>query len=116
MAIETTRNQLRERSIRISRQFKGVFKGVPERFARLLTRWIWRWMFLAPDGQVHRGGEIVLADLRAFCRADQPSNFSTDAMVMARREGRREVWERIVNYLNLDESQVRKLMEIDDGQ
>lgn len=115
MAITVTPNQLRERSIRISRLFKGVFMGVPERFASVMTRWIWRWLFLGPDGRVHRGGRIVLADLREFCRADQPTNFSTNAMVMARREGRREVWERIVNYLNLDEHEVRKLMELDDG-
>jgi hypothetical protein len=34
---------------------------------------------------------------------------------MARRQGRRDVWLRISNYLLLDEEQVNRLMEVDDG-
>lgn len=110
-------NALRRRSILVSREFKAVFLGVPERFAkRLLTRWVLRWLFLGPNGKPHRAGEIVLSDLRKFCHADKPTIFTSDPHLMARREGRREVWNRIINYLNLDEYEVRKLMEIDDGQ
>lgn len=116
MAVMHQRNQVRDLHMRISRRFKGVFKGVPDRFAALLTRWIWRWLFVSADGEVHRGGRIVLGDLARFCRAHQPTNFSTEPLIMARREGRREVFVRILNYLNLDESVVQKLMELDDGQ
>lgn len=116
MAVMHARNQLREKSMRISRRFKGVFKGVPDRFAGLLRRWIWRWLFLSAEGKVHLGGHIVLHDLAKFCRMHQPTNFSTEPLIMARREGRREVYVRIINYLNLDEATVQKMMELDDGQ
>ncbi|SFR86546.1 hypothetical protein [Sphingomonas jatrophae] len=100
-------NALRVRSVKISRAFKALFKGgVP------VSRF-YRWLFHV-DGELRRDGQIVLADLRDFCFADRPT-FDSDALVMARREGRRDVFLRITNYLNLDESVVRQLMEIDDG-
>lgn len=43
----------------------------------------------------------VLADLRNFCNATK-TTFSTDALTMARMEGRREVYSRITNHLNID--------------
>lgn len=49
------------------------------------------------------GGEQVLADLAAFCGAKK-SVFNTDALEMARAEGRREVWLRIQAQLNLNEA------------
>jgi hypothetical protein len=87
-------NRLRFRATRLSREFKG--------------------MFLGPDGTPHVPGEHALADLRDFAMVGQPI-FSTDPLIMARRLGRREVVERIFNYLNLDEGIVQKLMELDDG-
>lgn len=44
--------------------------------------------------------ETVLADLARFCRANQ-STFHTDERAHALLEGRREVWLRIVQHLNL---------------
>lgn len=64
--------------------------------------------------QLKRNAEALLADLREFCFA-QKSSFHTDALVMARREGRRDVWLRITEFLNLDEKDVHQFMEIDDG-
>lgn len=61
-----------------------------------------------------RDAEIVLADLRDFCGAYR-SPFNPDPYVAARNAGRLDVWLRIVNHLHLDEGQVRKLMEMDDG-
>lgn len=116
MAAGTEQNWLRLRRLLISREFKAVFKGVPERFLGLIARRIWRWLFIASDGKVHRAGGVILNDLREFCHADKPTIFHQDATVMARREGRREVWVRIQNYLNLDEEDVRNLMELDDGR
>jgi hypothetical protein len=55
-------------------------------------------------------GETVLADLRVFCNGTQ-SNFSTDALEMARMEGRREVFTRVMNYLNVDYSEYYKYEE-----
>ncbi len=45
-------------------------------------------------------GQMVVEDLRRFCRADEPC-WSEDQRHHARLEGRREVWLRIQNELNL---------------
>jgi len=69
---------------------------------------------LAPRGAVDRDREIVLADLRDFCRA-MTTTFRLDHCDAARLQGRREVWLRITQHLNLDEARIQKLVEIDDG-
>lgn len=46
-------------------------------------------------------GQVVLADLARFCRADQ-TTFHPDPRVHALMEGRREVWLRIKEHLDLD--------------
>lgn len=84
-------NRLRTRFVFKSRNYKGLFFG--------------------ENGDLRREGERVLADLRSFCRAGDATIFSTEALEMARREGRREVFVRISNMLNLDEEAVQKLME-----
>ncbi|OYX62732.1 MAG: hypothetical protein B7Y88_13850 [Sphingomonadales bacterium 32-64-17] len=111
-------NRIRYRATLISREVKALFKAVPSRFfERLAGRFLFgrllRWLFLGREGEVHRAGEIVLAELRN--RYMLKPVFSTDPLVMARRAGQREVLEDIFNYLNLDETTVRKLMELDDG-
>ena len=45
-------------------------------------------------------GEKVLADLMHFCRASY-TTFHTDPAIAALQEGRREVWLRIQDHLNL---------------
>lgn len=114
MAVTET-NRLRYRATLLSREFKWLFGAVPERFRSRLTSWFWRMMFLAADGTPHLVGEHALADLRDFCRPPGQSLFSSDPLVMARRIGRSEAFDRIVNYLNLDERVVQQLMELDDG-
>jgi hypothetical protein len=107
---EMTINQFRAKSIVLARSFRELFWSLP-----IPKRWIWRWLFLAEDGQtVRRVGEHALADLREFAFLNR-STFDTDPLIMARRAGRREVAMRIINYLNLDEDAVQTLMEIDDG-
>jgi|GEM_PF-657556 len=66
-----------------------------------------------PDNMT-RDHEIVLADLRDFCRANR-STFSPDPHAAARLAGRREAWLRIAQHLNLDEARVQKLVELEDG-
>jgi hypothetical protein len=114
------RNRMRYRAVLLSRAFKQVFLAPPERFAKaLLGRFLLgpllRWLFLGPDGQPHRAGESVLAELRRKAGLNRRSNFDPDPHVMAYREGQRALVQEIFNYLNLDEGAVRKLMEIDDG-
>jgi hypothetical protein len=47
--------------------------------------------------------KLVLADLRVFCGATK-SSFNSCPYEMARNEGRREVFNRIMNYLEVDYS------------
>lgn len=57
-------------------------------------RFAYQATFRAPTAQ------LVLADLARFCRANQ-STFHTDERAHALLEGRREVWLRIAQHLNL---------------
>ena len=56
--------------------------------------------------------ETVLRDLARFCRAHE-STFHEDARAHAVAEGRREVWLRIANHLNLPPD---RLWAIYDGR
>jgi hypothetical protein len=51
---------------------------------------------------------LVLKDLAKFCRADK-STFHEDPRIHAVLEGRREVYLRIANHLNLSEDELWKL-------
>lgn len=100
--------------------------------ARMARRWslllagafvprerLWRGLFVGEDGELSRAGEIVLADLRRFCfRTPDPdgAQFRSDPLELARRQGRREVFERIAYFLNLDEAMVQQILETDDGR
>lgn len=53
-------------------------------------------------------GHEVLTDLATFCRANA-TTFHADARLHALAEGRREVWLRISNHLNLNDDQLFEL-------
>lgn len=53
--------------------------------------------------------DYVLRDLAKFCRAHQ-STFHPDSHVAARLDGRREVWLRIQQHLQLDDEALWKLL------
>jgi hypothetical protein len=108
-------NAQRYRAILIGREVKHVFRAVPEVMGLAEPAWLWRYLFLAEPGRVHRAGEVILADLRAFAGLDRPTIFDADPHLMAFREGKRAAVMRILNYLNLDEAAVQELMELDDG-
>jgi hypothetical protein len=110
MAVSAT-NRKRYRAMLIARSVRWIFMAIPERSRGL----IWRWLFLSDDDTVHAAGEMLLADLRAYCFLDRAGIFDPDPIVMAYREGRRSVGMRVFNYLNMDEKAVQQLMEIDDG-
>lgn len=50
-------------------------------------------------------GQAVLADLATFCRANETC-FNPDPRIHAVAEGRREVWLRIQEHLNLSSEQL----------
>jgi len=69
----------------------------------------YRFTFRGPDGLVHREGQQVLDDLRKFCAVDKPGivvspvTRVTDPYATAYRAGARDVYARIVKYLNLED-------------
>ncbi len=56
-------------------------------------------------------GRKVLADLRRFCRATLPTADENNVHITYIREGRREVWLRIMAHLQLTDEDVFKLIE-----
>jgi hypothetical protein len=58
--------------------------------------------------------EHVVGDLARFCRADR-SCFETDPRAHALAEGRREVWLRINQMLQLSDEQITNLAEVRDN-
>lgn len=56
-------------------------------------------------------GRKVLADLRRFCRASQPTADVNNVHSTYLLEGRREVWCRIMAHLNLTDEDVYQLIE-----
>jgi hypothetical protein len=110
------RNLKRLRAIQLSRPFKRLFlaepkmvEAEPEGVEISAER-----LFFGENSLLKDDAQMVLSDLRDFCFA-RTSTFSNDALAMARREGRREVWLRLIGFLNLDEKQVQTMMEVDDG-
>lgn len=73
--------------------------------------------FMAPDGMtLTRSAAILLADLRVFCCADtscvaiaKDGHIDVNATMVA--EGRREVWTRLNEHLNLNDQAVRDIEE-----
>lgn len=64
--------------------------------------------FLTQDNRVAPRAAEVLTDLARFCRADQ-SCFHPDPRVHAVLEGRREVWLRIQQNLQLTDEQLAQI-------
>lgn len=87
-------------------------------FRRLLNRRrAYRSTFLMDDGRPNPQAEIVLADLKRFCRAQtstvtiNPITKSVDPMAMAMAEGRREVWNRLQSFLNISDKELSEISE-----
>ncbi len=127
------RNQRRWRAVQIARSWKGLLRpaaGAATLWRSAVATLLWSLRFLR-NGEIRRAllyrivftvegdtlrlaANHVLADLRDYAFA-RTSAFDPDPIIMARRQGRRDVWLRISNYLDLDEATVQQLMEIDDG-
>jgi hypothetical protein len=69
-------------------------------------------VFRQPDGSLTPAAEVVLADLKKFCRADRSTHsFGGKPTDMAVAEGRREVWLRLMSFLNMTEADFYHLKE-----
>lgn len=104
MSLEATKKRvesfLRKRAIELSRCVKACF--------------------LDGNGIATPESERVIADLRKFASLDRHSFLrdltgKIDPLSMARIEGRREVVQRIINFLELEPSEVRRFVEVDNG-
>lgn len=91
------------------------FTKMMERISR--RRLAYRRTFLNANGDLHNDADIVLADLKRFCRATastatvSPITKAVDPIAMAMAEGRREVWMRIQAHLELTDRIVFNLTE-----
>lgn len=80
-------------------------------------RLAYRRIFLGGDGRIGPEAQVVLNDLSRFCRATSttalvsPVSKQIDPFAMAMAEGRREVWNRIMEHLHVDERQVFSISE-----
>jgi hypothetical protein len=90
---------------------------------RILRRKLaYRRVFFNADGKLHNDADVVLTDLRRFCRATastatlSPVSKSVDPLAMAMAEGRREVWLRIMAHLHLEERTVFNLTDPNDDE
>jgi hypothetical protein len=80
--------------------------------------------FLDGNGNATFEGERVIADLRKFARLGSHKEHSflrdlggrIDPLSMARIEGRREAVNRLIDFLELEPSEVRGFVEVDDGR
>lgn len=89
-----------------------------------MKRQAYRRMFLDQEGRVRPDAEIVLADLKKFCRAVTPTvvvspvSKTIDPIAMAMAEGRREVWNRLMAHLYLEDKILLNLRDpnIDNQQ
>jgi hypothetical protein len=75
----------------------------------------YRELFLDERGHATRATAIVVGDLMRFCRARSStvtvSQGRIDPIAMGVAEGRREVWNRIQSYINLDERAIQVIDE-----
>lgn len=83
-----------------------------EHLQSLLNRkqWAYRVLFNTDDERLNEAAKIVMADLRETCHATKTS-FSTEALEMARREGRREVFNHMMQFLKVDFEDYYELVE-----
>ncbi len=61
-------------------------------------------------------GKKVLADLKRFCSASTPTADINNVHATYMREGRREVWLRIIAHLNLTQEDIYNLTEDYDNE
>lgn len=89
----------------LNRLQKGIFK----------KRMAYRQIF-EPGGQLSPAAQIVLTDLRRFCRATVSTTVVSmvsqrvDPIASAQAEGRREVWLRIMQHLHVSDSDLYRAL------
>lgn len=82
----------------------------PYRRALKAKEQAYRAVFRGQDQSLHEAAKTVLADLRVFCHGTK-SCFDSDPMLMAQKAARQEVFQRIMNFLEIDYSEFYRLEE-----
>jgi hypothetical protein len=75
----------------------------------------YRRLFLGDNGEIKPDAQVILRDLKAFCRANGIIGYRTqqgtiDPLAMVNANGRREVWDRLMHFLHMPD---RKVVELD---
>lgn len=79
----------------------------------------YRRTFLDGNGDLGPDAKVVMADLKRFCRATtstvmvSPVTKTIDPIAMAMAEGRREVWNRIMAHLYIEDKATFELNDKD---
>lgn len=92
-------------------QIRRALVAFQQRFKLARSR-AYRRVFAREGGRFDRSAEIVLADLRDYCRANAAA-WDRDARISDRLAGRRDVWLRISEHLNLTDDEILKLVEVE---
>jgi hypothetical protein len=80
------------------------------------VRRAWQQAFLNDDGTLNDNGKRALKDLSRFCYAGRscikmsPKSGTIDPIATAVAEARREVWLRIMEALNPDDTEIQRLI------
>lgn len=85
----------------------------PYRRALKAKEQAYRAVFRGQDKTLHESAKTVLADLRIFCNGTK-SPFNKDPYETARNVGKQEVFQRIMNFLEIDYSEFYRFVEDDD--
>jgi len=83
-----------------------MLKEIRDSIVVFLTNKKTAYQFTFNPESIH--SKAVLKDLAKFCRADE-TTFHIDSRVHCALEGRREVWLKIQNYLNLTPEELSEL-------
>lgn len=73
----------------------------------------------APSGELSSSAELVLNDLRKFCRGTSstivvsPITGQVDPIASGVAAGRKEVWDRIIQNLHVSDADIYRIMEND---
>jgi len=103
---------------RMSPRAAAIWAQIRQRLARRAN---YRAVFLDEAGQLTDAGEAVLADLARFAcvrtsiARRSPVTGVVDTHASMLTEGRREVFNRLIHYLNVSEDQIYSLMEREHG-
>lgn len=71
----------------------------------------YRACFLGSDGMPTEDAKAVLSDLRRFCKVTHSSFVPGDPHATSLNEGRREVWNRLIEHLYLSDETISSMVE-----